>query len=536
MKKVSFILVALSLTLTIQAQTRIAVIADPHVLATSLFDDGSAFENAKNGNSRLIEHSQFLFDSAMTIIAQQKPDLLFLVGDMANEGEKASHDHIVAKLQALQNLGIQPVVIPGNNDIANKNALSYAGDQRNTAPSINEDEFKTLYAPFGLSQAVSTEPGGLSYMLYPNDYLAVLCLNSAKQNTPSVQYNEGGLYEPTIQWAEGELKKAKDAGRMVIALMHHQVTNHFNMEDEMTPNYIANTTSGYPTLETLQSRLLAAGVQVVFTGHYHLTSIKHTLNDGTQLYDVGTGSLTSYPSPIRWVTLSKDGRMDITTQLIDTYHALELQRNENTAQGIINRIADTAYPKIATISSVPGYNAFESMFGKDALNLPTSKEQMRADISDCMLASMTTLVNELSRGDEHTRSPQKNVDACMAGFDAYLIDTVCAVCHWSAEMAVIATSAVKKLVKDYRDMLEEMCHSVFFNYVGEAVRDKNDVLVVPETLVVPDNTNTLQIAPSTVTSFDFRLSTFDYQKVFRNGHIYIVREGKTYTLLGHQLD
>ena len=525
MKKALFLFVAFTLTLTIQAQTRIAVIADPHVLATSLFDNGTAFESAKNGNSRLIEYSQFLFDSAMTIIAQQQPNLLFLVGDMSNDGEKASHEHIVSKLQELQSLGIQPVVIPGNNDIANKNAYTYAGDQKTATPSITEDDYKTLYGPFGLSQAVSTEPDGLSYMLYPNDHLALLCLNSAKPNTPSVQYNEGGLYEPTIQWAESELQKAKSTGRMVVALIHHQMTDHFNMEQDMTPNYIANTTDGYPELAALQSRLLAAGVEVVFTGHYHMTSIKHTLNDGTQLYDVGTGSLSSYPSPIRWVTLANDGTMDITTQLIDTYHTLELTRNENTAKGIINRIVDTAYPKIGDLENNKAYKAFITMFGKNALNLPTSKDQMRADISDCMLASMTTLVNELSRGDEHTRSPQDNVDACMAGFDAYLIDTVCAVCHWSEEMAAYATSAVKALVKEYRDMLQDMCESVFFNYVGQ---DK--------TLVVPDNTNTLHIAPSTVAQITNQKSQITNHKFFRNGQMYIVRGGKTYTFLGSQID
>lgn len=525
MKKALFLFVAFTLTLTIQAQTRIAVIADPHVLATSLFDNGAAFESAKNGNSRLIEYSQFLFDSAMTAVAQKQPNLLFLVGDMSNDGEKASHEHIVSKLQELQNLGIQPVVIPGNNDIANKNAYTYAGDQKTATPSITEDEYKTLYAPFGFSQAVSTEPDGLSYMLYPNNHLALLCLNSAKPNTPSVQYNEGGIYEPTLQWAEAELKKAKDTGRMVVALMHHQATNHFNMEQDMTPNYIANTTDGYPELAALQSRLLAAGVEVVFTGHYHMTSIKHTLNDGTQLYDVGTGSLSSYPSPIRWVTLANDGTMDITTQLIDTYHTLELTRNENTAKGIINRIVDTAYPEIDKLKNSKTYKAVVYMFGDDAFNLPASKDQMRADLSDCMLASMSTLVNELSRGDEHTRTPQNNVNACMASFDAYLFDTICSVCHWTGETEAKVKPLLAEAVKEYRDMFEDMCNSVFFNYVGD---DKS--------LVVPDNTNTLHIAPSTVEQINHQTSTIQHQKFLRDGQILIFRNGRTYTLLGSQID
>lgn len=525
MKRILFFCLGLSLTCLIQAQTRVAVIGDPHVLATSLFDNGSAFENAKNSNPRVVEYSQQLFDSAVAVIAAQRPDLVFIVGDLSNDGEKVSHQHIVAKLTELQTAGIQPIVIPGNNDIANKNAYSYSGDTKSKVLSVSEAEFAELYAPFGLSQAVSREQDSLSYMVYPNDKLAVLCLNSAKKNTPTQQFNEGGIYESTLAWAEQAVAQAKKDNRMVLALMHHQATDHFNMEQEMTPSYVANTTAEYPALEELQMRLLAAGVQVVFTGHYHMTSIKHTLNEGRQLYDVGTGSLSSYPSPIRWVTLANDGKMDITTQFIDTYHALELQRNGNTAKGIINRIVDTAFPEIDKLKNSKAYQGFVLMFGENAFNLPTSKDQMRADISDCMLSSMTTLVNELSRGDENTRSPQENVDACMAGFDAYLLDTICAVCHWSEEMEVYVKPVLLEAVKEYRDMLEDMCRSVFFNYVGS-----------DPTQVVPDNTNTLQIdAPVTTVLHEIN-DLQPARKVLKDGQLYIRQNNRLFDVVGKRVE
>ena len=524
MKRILFFCLGLSLTCLIQAQTRIAVVADPHVLATSLFDNGSAFENAKNGSSRVIEHSQFLFDSAMTIIAEQKPDMLFLVGDMTNDGEKASHQHVVEKLAALKLAGVQTFVIPGNNDIANKNAYAYSGAGKSAALSVTETEYAALYNDFGLAQAVSRETGGLSYMVYPTNNLAVICLNSAKQNTPTAQYNEGGLFESTIVWAEQAAAQAKAEGRMILALMHHQVTNHFNMEDEMTPSYIANTTAGYPALEALQSRLLAAGVEVVFTGHYHMTSIKHTLNEGTQLYDVGTGSLSSYPSPIRWMTLSNNGQLAITTQLIDTYHELQLKRNENTAKGIISRAASMAYPKMDSFKSNKIYKNAIFMFGEKAFNLPKSQAQMEADMRTCMLPSMTMMVNELSLGDENMRDPEAHTKACMDGFDTYLIDTICTACHHE-EYGPAITIGIMKAIEDYRNMLEDMCKSVFYNYVGE-----------DETMVVADNTNTLQIAPSTVTGISSQQSVISIQKIVRDGQVVIIRNGKTYDVLGKELD
>lgn len=520
MKRVIFFVLSVLFCLTIEAQTRIAVIADPHVLAESLFDDGSAFEEAKSGNPRVVEYSQQLFDSAVAVIAAQRPDLVFIVGDLSNDGEKVSHQHIVAKLKELKTAGIQPIIIPGNNDIANRNAYLYQGDKKVQTESVSQAEFESLYSDFGLSQAVSREQDSLSYMVYPNDKLAVLCLNSAKKNTPTQQYNEGGIYESTLAWAEKAVAQAKKDNRMILALMHHQATNHFNMEEDMTPSYVANTTAEYPALEELQTRLLAAGVQVVFTGHYHMTSIKHTLNAGRQLFDVGTGSLSSYPSPIRWLTLSDDGQLNITTQTIDTYQALEQTRNANTAKGIINRVAGMAFPKMEEARTNPKYAMILAVSGLtfDDFNLPKSKEQMIADMSTSMLAPMTTMVNELSLGDENTRQPDGNLKACMDGFDNYITQTIC---RGKEELGAV----LKLLVAEYRIMLEDMCRSVFYNYVGE-----------DPTQVVPDNTNTLQIDAPVTTVLQEINDQPTAEKVLKDGQLYIRQNNQLFDVVGNRVE
>ena len=520
MKHVIFFVLSVLFCLTIEAQTRIAVIADPHVLAESLFDDGSAFEEAKSGNPRVVEYSQQLFDSAVAVIAEQRPDLVFIVGDLSNDGEKVSHQHIVAKLKELQIAGIQPIIIPGNNDIANKNAYLYQGDKKVQTESVSQAEFESLYSDFGLSQAVSREQDSLSYMVYPNDKLAVLCLNSAKKNTPTQQYNEGGIYESTLAWAEKAVAQAKKDNRMILALMHHQATNHFNMEEDMTPSYVANTTDEYPALEELQTRLLAAGVQVVFTGHYHMTSIKHTLNEGRQLYDVGTGSLSSYPSPIRWLTLSDDGQLNITTQVIDTYHTLEQTRNENTAQGIINRVADKAFPKLEEVQNSLIYQTMLKKWGLsfDDFNLPKTKSQMIDEMCGSMLPSMTLLVNELSRGDEHTRTPEEHLQQCMDGFDHYITHTICRDNEELGPLLLV-------LVAEYRDMLQDMCKSVFFNYVG------ND-----PTQVVPDNTNILQIDAPVTTKLQEINDMQPAEKVLKDGQLYIRQNNQLFDVVGKRVE
>ena len=220
------------------------------------------------------------------------------------------------------------------------------------------------------------------------------------------------------------------------------------------------------------------------------------------------------------MTLSNNGQLAITTQLIDTYHTLELERNANTAQGIINRVADMAFPKMEEVQTDSKYKLMLLALGLsfDDFNLPKTKAQMIEELAGSMLPSMTLMVNELSRGDEDTRTPQEHLDACMAGFDNYVTHTIC---RDNEELGELLLA----LVKEYRDMLYDMCKSVFFNYVGE-----------DETQVVADNTNTLQIAPSTVTGISSQHSVFSIQKFVRDGQVVIIRNGKTYDVLGKELD
>jgi hypothetical protein len=63
-------------------------------------------------------------------------------------------------------------------------------------------------------------------------------------------------------------------------------------------------------------KLLAAGLKVMFTGHYHANDITMLGGEnGDALYDIETGSLVTPPSPFRIITLSDKG-MDVFTKEI----------------------------------------------------------------------------------------------------------------------------------------------------------------------------------------------------------------------------
>ena len=61
-----------------------------------------------------------------------------------------------------------------------------------------------------------------------------------------------------------------------------------------------------------------AGIQVVFTGHFHANDIAKTSDTrGNYLYDVETGSPVTYPCPYRIIEYRNDNQLVISTKHIE---------------------------------------------------------------------------------------------------------------------------------------------------------------------------------------------------------------------------
>lgn len=451
------------------AQSRFMVMSDMHVLDRSLFDDTSDFE----GNPRLVEKSAELFDLAIQRIEEENPALLFIPGDMTNEGEKVSHEYVSAKLNALVAKGIKVLVIPGNHDVSNPNASSFLSGSSVNVPSVSAEEFESIYASCGYEDAI--EKFGLSYLAYPCDGLAVLCLDSRKPDTSTTHYSEGGLTEETLTWAEKMARLARLQGRAVIGMMHHPVMEHFDGHAQLAPTYIANQSSGYPALTDVQKRLVNAGIGVMFTGHYHLQSVQHEVIEDKELWDVMTGSLSSYPMPMRSGTILANGSLSFTSELVGEYQDSGRKRTENTTKGMFATLAHRLYPKFEQKKE-------ELSQYSQLLSLPNDEGEIVSGMNTYMLDSYTELINSLSSGDEDQDSPQVKFDNSMTAFENYVKSMV-------KGSGLIKSFAENLLLAKVRSMdeykqMQSMNMSVFFNYKTE------------EANVVADNSNTLHtIAP-----------------------------------------
>ena len=156
------------------------------------------------------------------------------------------------------------------------------------------------------------EAGGLSYAARPAEGYTVIAIDSARysaDNTDSgldEHETSGAVSADLEKWILEQIAAAKSRGDTVIGLQHHGYIPHFTMEPELLPMYLVND------YERLSTAFADAGMSYVFTGHMHANDIAAmTTEAGSTLYDIETGSVVTYPSPMRFVTISRsyDGGM-----------------------------------------------------------------------------------------------------------------------------------------------------------------------------------------------------------------------------------
>ena len=283
----------------------IYVATDLHVMSPDLIiNKGSAWDNYISSSHKLEDYSVDLFQNLIDTILSQMPDIVMIPGDISKDGEKLSHEYVTRELSRLTDAGIKVYVVPGNHDIGNiENAQYFDGSKRYKAENITAAEFAEMYASFGYEGSTRDE-NSLSYAAEPVDGLVIIGIDSHSRK----------ISKKTLDWICEQSLKAREEDKEVIAMMHHPIMEHFNGQIEMKSDAIIKDD------ENIRSRLMDAGIHMVFTGHFHTTDVAMAYNENhtDSIYDITTGSKISYPMHHRWVNLSEDmSRMDINTFVTD---------------------------------------------------------------------------------------------------------------------------------------------------------------------------------------------------------------------------
>lgn len=241
---------------------------DLHFLSPSLTDHGFFFQNLiKNADGKASYYGPEVVDAFLSDVKKDKPDVLVLSGDLTFNGEKQSHLDLVDKLTALQKDGIQPLVIPGNHDIANSDAAKFTGDTYELVSSVTKEEFRKLYWSFGPEKAFSVDEDSFSYVYHLRKDLWLLFLDADSNGTNKIS-------DETFEWATEALKEAKKNNAQVISVSHETLLAqnplfssryNVNRSADLAPIYEDN------------------GVFLNLSGHMHIQhqATEKTLTDAT---------------------------------------------------------------------------------------------------------------------------------------------------------------------------------------------------------------------------------------------------------------
>jgi hypothetical protein len=278
-----------------------AIFSDPHVHDNvSLGASGPDFEAYLAQDRKMIAQSQETLDATLADILAKKPEFLLISGDLTKDGEKVNHQLMATRLAALRAAGIKTFVVPGNHDVNNPNAVSFLTSPPTPTAHVSPAEFKQIYADFGYNAALYQDPDSLSYVVEPVSGLWLFAIDSCKYNDNlalGTAVTSGRISQATQDWITGLVASAKLQGKTVMGMMHHGIVEHYVGQSQQFPEYLLDNYT------TVGKRLSDAGMNMIFTGHFHANDIALKDFGTSKLYDCETGSLVTSPTPYRFVKL-----------------------------------------------------------------------------------------------------------------------------------------------------------------------------------------------------------------------------------------
>ena len=298
-------------------QLKIAIVSDIHYMHPSLLGangaSGLAFQNYLNQDPKLVEYSDPIFRKVMAELKMEEPDILLVPGDITKDGEKIGHQAMAGFFNEFRGRGVRVFVMPGNHDINNGKAKKYIGDNDYPVDKTSKTDFETIYADFGYKNAIARDDQSLSYVAQLQPDLRLISIDASKYEEygPEGDVAAGRIKPETLTWILAQLAKAKKQNVTVFAMMHHNLIEHYAGQAQLDPGYVIDD------WQHVADTLMAAGLKIIFTGHYHANDISSYSSKGNKLFDIETGSLVTAPIPYRIINMKKN-KLEIKTKTVQS--------------------------------------------------------------------------------------------------------------------------------------------------------------------------------------------------------------------------
>ena len=330
-------LVAACIPMTVSANSseiRFGVISDIHYIAPSLKNSESeAWQEFVYNKHKEYNELDSLVDNALDGILRNAVEggenYVLIPGDLTKDGEYASHTALAEKLGAFEEeTGIQVLVIPGNHDINNSNAVTFENGIKEATDKTSPEQFREIYSDFGFDLADSffvpdggKKGGMLSYAATLGNYRLIAIDSCIYSNDNGAENNEhetsGQLADGLLGWIKEECAKAEEKGLTVIGMQHHNLVPHTDIEEATLFAFVINDWL------KIADAYADAGMHYVFTGHLHSNDVaKHVSDNGEAVYDILTPSVSGFPNYYKIVDFKSDGNkteMNMKTLDIDEY-------------------------------------------------------------------------------------------------------------------------------------------------------------------------------------------------------------------------
>lgn len=312
---------------------KIGVMSDTHYFSKSLYGDCEDFTTAMNSDRKMLKESDAILTGTLNQLVKDEPDVVMISGDLTKDGEQVNHEAVAEKLSeakdALKKKGVDTnfFVINGNHDINNPHGKGFSSKTAQDADRTTVEEFREIYKEFGYGENTvqynpdSNRGGSLSYVTQLAEGYTLIAVDTGKYSSDQTDSKEdlqetGGVISPKLlDWVTAQAEKAKAKGDTVMVVQHHGVIPHFEQEQTLMADYLVDN------WEEVREAYADAGISYVFTGHMHANDIaSYTSKNGNTLYDIETGSLVTYPSLFRSITVqngtdkTKDGNT-LTTKM-----------------------------------------------------------------------------------------------------------------------------------------------------------------------------------------------------------------------------
>lgn len=437
----------------VEAQhARIGVISDLHYTHPALIvEKGKALEDYLRRDRKLLLESDALLRKSVENLLCEDVNVVLIPGDLTKDGELVSHRGVVELLSPLREKGVKVLVVPGNHDIDNPDAVSFHGGETHKVESVTPAEFKDIYSDYGYDSALSLDEHSLSYVNEPVEGLRIICIDACKyrDNTfisrgakKDSCVTHGTVKPETMNWIKNEVRLAKLLGKQVIAMMHHGVVEHFDHQSFFASPYLVDN------FEWVQQSFMEAGLNVVFTGHFHASDIARIEDEkGNYLYDIETGSAVTYPCPYRVIDLSNN-HLDIQTKLTDSID-FPIPSGMNF-QAYAKKMVDVGFNEMISAliseyhSSLPVYLP---RWLKGIIRIPDAEKFTDMVLSNLSPSAVEMLVAHYGGNENNIENAHRHKEELLLAIDSFVRD----LCKASAgilsgiiEKLVVRSKTIKK--------------------------------------------------------------------------------------------